>query len=49
MSSGVKKLFANLPISVSGDVFTVVVVQVDSAATCNDMPYEMYCKLGSDH
>ena len=49
ISRGAKKLFANLPVSVRGDVFTDVVVQVDSAATCNTMPYEMYCKLGAGH
>ena len=43
-----RNFFSDLPVSVSGDVFNDVVVQVDSAATFNTTPYELYCKLGSD-
>ena len=49
ISSGAKKLFAKLPVSVSGDVFTDAVVQVNPVATRNTIPYEVYCKLGTAH
>ena len=47
LSSGARKFFTTLPVSVNGSAFEDIEVQVDSAATCNTMPYSVFRKLGT--
>ncbi len=42
----IRKLFTDLSLSLHGDNFTKVPLQVDSAATCNTMPLDMFLKVG---
>ena len=46
MPSAASKLFTTLSLSVSGDSFTDIKFQVDSAATCNTSPYHHFKRLG---
>ena len=48
MSSAASKLFTTLSLSVSGDSFTDVKFQVDSAATCNTLPHHHCKRIGKD-
>ena len=41
-----KKLFTSLSLSSQGNNFKRVPFQVDTAATCNTMPFDMYKKFG---
>ncbi len=41
-----KKLFTSLSLSNKGNKFKRVPFQVDTAATCNTMPFDMYLKFG---
>ena len=45
-SNSPKKLFTSLSLSIRGNKFQRIPFQVDSAATCNTLPYDMYLKLG---
>ena len=47
VDSAAHKLYTELPLSVNGDSFTKVKFQVDTAASCNTMPYELFLKVGS--
>ena len=40
-----KKYFANLNLSTTGDAFTVIKVQIDSAATCNTIAEDALSRL----
>ena len=46
MPSAASKLFTTLSLSVSGDSFTDVKFQLDSAATCNTLPYHHVRECG---
>ena len=48
LPSSASKLFTTLSLSVSGDSFVDVKFQVDSAATCNTLPYHQFKKIGKD-
>ena len=48
MPSAASKLFTTLSLSMSGDSFTDVKFQVDSAATCNTLPYHHFKRIGKD-
>ena len=46
-SSSSEKLLTLLSLSLTGDTFTSIMFQVDTAATCNTPPYHLFQKLGS--
>ena len=44
--NAVDKLYTRLPLSLDGDKFTHVPLQIDTAASCNTMPLATYMKIG---
>ena len=46
-TSSSEKLITMLSLSVKGDEFTDVTLQMDTAATCNTLPYHMFQQLGN--